>query len=154
MSYSKIIILGRLGKDPEIKATSAGAAVCKFSVATSKKWTDKQGQKHEKTSWHNCICFGNLASIASQYLRQGREVFIEGEVDYQEYEKDGVKKFFTQIIVQQLTFIGGSEDRKTDQQAPPVHRQDNSNFGGTNYSKKGGDGIPQSDFFSHDDIPF
>ena len=86
MSVNKVIVLGRLGQDPEMKYTPSGSAVTNFSVATSESWTDKSGQKQERTEWHRIVVWGRLAEISNQYLAKGRQVYIEGRLQTRQWE--------------------------------------------------------------------
>lgn len=99
---NKVILLGNLGRDPEISYTPSGMAVCKISLATSRR--NKDGQ--DVTAWHRCTAFGRTAEIISQYMAKGRQLYIEGELSYGQYEKDGVTHYTTDIIVNQFTFVG------------------------------------------------
>ena len=109
MSVNKTILLGRLGQDPEIKYTQSGTAVCNFSIATSEKYTDKNsGQKQEKTEWHRVVVWGKLAELCNQYLKKGRQAFVEGKLQTRSWDdKDGNKKYTTEINAQTVQFIGG-----------------------------------------------
>ena len=115
---NKAIIVGRLGKDPEIKYSAAGSAVVNFSVATSETWNDKTtGEKQEKTEWHRVVAFGRLAEICGQYLAKGRQVYIEGRLQTREWiDNDGGKRWTTEIIADQMQMLG---DRAGNDQAPP-----------------------------------
>lgn len=109
MSVNKVILLGRLGQDPELKYTPGGAAVCNFSVATSESFTDKQGQKQEKTEWHRVVVWGKLAELCNQYLAKGRQAFIEGKIQTRSWDdKDGNKRFTTEIMATTVQFIGSN----------------------------------------------
>jgi len=108
-SVNKVILIGRLGKDPELKTTASGQNVCSFSLATSESWKDKNGQKQEKTEWHNINAWGKLGEIAGQYLQKGREVYIEGRISTQTWEKDGEKKYKTIIEASDIKFLSGKE---------------------------------------------
>lgn len=100
MTINKAILVGRLGKDPELRALQSGAQVCSFTLATSETWKDKQGQKQEKTEWHNIVVFNeSLAKLASQYLKKGSRVYIEGQIRTRKYEKDGVDRYTTEIVL-------------------------------------------------------
>ncbi len=99
---NKAIILGRLGQNPEISYTQAGLAVCKFSLATSKKMKDGS----EITSWHRCTAFGKAGELISQYVSKGQQLYIEGEIQYGQYEKDGITRYTTDIIVREFNFVG------------------------------------------------
>lgn len=111
---NKAIIVGNLGKDPEVRFMTDGQAKCAFSVATSEKWNDKNGTKQEKTTWHNVVVWGKQAESCGQYLAKGRQVYVEGRIDNRSYDdKDGVKKYITEIIARDVRFLGGGsgEDR-------------------------------------------
>ena len=109
MSVNKVILLGRLGQDPELKYTPGGAAVCNFSVATTESWTDKQGQKQEKTEWHRIVVWGKLAELCNQYLAKGRQAFVEGRLQTRSWDdKDGSKRYTTEIMANTVQFIGGA----------------------------------------------
>jgi single-strand DNA-binding protein len=97
---NKAILVGTLGQDPEVKFMPNGNAVCNLSLATSESWTDKQsGQKVEKTEWHRVTLYNKVAEIAGEYLRKGSQVYIEGKLQTREWEKDGVKRYTTEIVV-------------------------------------------------------
>lgn len=147
MSVNKVIVLGRTGKDVELKYTAGGMAIANFTVATSEKWKDKDGQKQEKTEWHNITFFGKQAEICDQFVKKGDQVYVEGRLETQKYEKDGVTKYVTKILGQTIQFLGGKKDGETK----PTTVDDNSAYGGTNY-----DPTPtQSKMnFTADDIPF
>ena len=113
---NKVILLGRFGKDPEISYTSSGMAVCKFSIATSKKTNDGT----ETTSWHRCIAFDKAGEIISQYMKKGNEIYVEGELRYSQHKKDGVTQYYTSIVVSQFNFVGGQSvvDRSSNMPNP------------------------------------
>jgi single-strand DNA-binding protein len=108
---NRVFLLGRLGKDPEVRQTPSGQSVCSFSLATTKTWTSN-GEKKSKTAWHQVSAWSKLGDLCAQYLRKGAEAFIEGEIEYQEWtDKDGVKKYRTQIVAQSVRFIGGKQEQ-------------------------------------------
>jgi single-strand DNA-binding protein len=108
MSVNKVILLGRLGQDPELKYTPGGSAVCNFSLATTESWTDKAGQKQEKTEWHRIVVWGKLAELCNQYLSKGRQAFLEGRLQTRSWDdKDGNKRYTTEILASTVQFIGG-----------------------------------------------
>ena len=108
MSLNKVMILGRLGQDPELKYTPSGAAVCNFSVATTESWTDKSGQKQERTEWHRIVVWGKLGELCNQYLSKGRQAFVEGTLQTRSWEgQDGSKRYTTEINAKNVQFIGG-----------------------------------------------
>jgi single-strand DNA-binding protein len=108
MSVNKVIILGRLGQDPELKHTPGGMSVCNFTVATSESWADKAGQKQERTEWHRVVVWGKLADLCNQYLAKGRQAFIEGSLQTRSWDdKSGQKRYTTEIVAKTVQFIGG-----------------------------------------------
>lgn len=109
MSVNKVIILGRLGQDPELKYTPGGMAVCNFTLATSESWTDKSGQKQERTEWHRVVVWGKLAELCNQYLSKGRQAFVEGSLQTRSWDdKSGQKRYTTEINASTVQFIGGA----------------------------------------------
>jgi len=111
MSVNKVILVGRLGQDPELKQTQGGGAVCKFSLATSEFWQDKQGQKQEKTEWHRITVWGKLGETCNQYLAKGRQAYIEGRLQTNSWDdKDGQKRYATEIVATAVQFLGGAKD--------------------------------------------
>lgn len=118
---NKVILIGHLGKDPEIRFTPQSAAVCNFSLATSRSWKDKEGNKKEETDWHNIVVWGKLAEICGEYLSKGRQVYISGRIQTRSWDdKDGNKKYTTEIIADEMQMLGpkdASEEKK--KVAPP-----------------------------------
>jgi single-strand DNA-binding protein len=107
MSVNKVILIGRLGKDPETRYMPNGEAVTNATLATSENWKDKSGEKQEKTEWHNLVFYRRLAEIAGEYLKKGSQVYIEGKLQTRKWEKDGVTRYTTEIIVNEMTMLGG-----------------------------------------------
>jgi len=107
-SVNKAILIGNLGRDPELRTTPSGQTVVSFSVATSESFNDRSGARQERTDWHNIVVWGKLAELCSQYLRKGRSVYIEGRISYSQYEaKDGSgKRYRTEIVAQRVQFLG------------------------------------------------
>lgn len=106
---NKVIIVGNLGRDPEVRFTQEGRAVARFPVATSERWTDQQGQRQERTEWHNIVVWGKQAETCGQYLSKGRQVFVEGSIRTRSYDdKDGNKRYITEIVARDVRFLGGS----------------------------------------------
>ena len=128
---NKVILMGRLGKDPELRVLVSGGNICSFTLATSKKYIDKSGNKQEKTEWHNCQCWNKLAETASKYLKKGSQVLIEGEINYESYEKNGEKKYITKINCTGLDFVGAkqeSQQQSNQQQDYPPPMEDDLPF--------------------------
>jgi single-strand DNA-binding protein len=108
MSVNKVILVGNLGKDPEVRFTPSGRAVAKFPLATSEVWNDTEGQRQERTEWHNIVVWGKQAESCGQYLAKGRQVFVEGGIRTRQYDdKDGNRRYITEIIAQRVQFLGG-----------------------------------------------
>ncbi len=106
-SVNKVILIGRLGRDPELRYTPNGAAVCSFSIATDDSYTDRDGQKQERTEWHNIVIFQKLGEIAHQYLKKGSQVYLEGSIRSREYvDKENVKRRMTEIVVNEMQMLG------------------------------------------------
>ena len=108
---NKVILVGTLGKDPEVRYSQAGAAMTSVSVATNESWKDKvTGEKQERTEWHRVKFFGRLAEIAGEYLKKGRSVYVEGRLKTRKWtDKDGVEKYTTEIIAEEMKMLGGRE---------------------------------------------
>ena len=113
-SLNKAQLIGNLGKDPELKYTSAGVAVATFSIATSDSWKDQEGNIQERTEWHNIVAWRKLAEICGEWLKKGKRVYIEGKIQTRSYEKDGVKKYMTEIVADQLIMLDGGGQRSTN----------------------------------------
>ena len=107
-SVNKVILIGNLGKDPELRFTKEGTGVCNFSLATNERWRDKDGQSQERTEWHRIVVWGKTAENCAQYLQKGRSCYIEGRIQTREWEdKEGNKRQTTEIVAQNVTFLGG-----------------------------------------------
>ena len=107
MSVNKAILLGRLGKDPDMRYTPAGKGVCTFTIATSDKWVGEDGQKKESTVWHNIVAWGKPAEVIKEYMTKGSQIFIEGRIANRSYEdKDANKKYLSEVVVQSFQFVG------------------------------------------------
>ncbi len=171
MSVNKVILVGRLGQNPEVRYTPAGAAVANFSVATSESWNDKSGQKQEKTEWHRIVVWGKVAELCNQYLTKGRQVYIEGRLQTRQWQdKDGQTKYTTEVQAQTVQFLGAAAGG-AERSAPREGGFDSASQGGMGGGGMGmGGGMgsyssPSSGFqpsgpshsessFTEDDIPF
>ena len=126
---NKVILVGNLGNDPEIKYTQGGMAIATLSVATTSVRKDKDGQQIEKTEWHRVKLFGKLGEIAGEYLRKGSQCYLEGRIEYGSYDKDGVKHYTTDIIADEMQMLGGrgeggaSMGGERPQRSAPAQRQ-------------------------------
>jgi single-strand DNA-binding protein len=120
MSVNKAILIGNLGRDPELRYTPGGKAVASFSLATTDRWTSADGEKKESTTWHNIVAWGKQAEVIKEYLTKGRQVYIEGRIDNRSYEdKDGNKRYVSEVVVQSFQFIGTRADRETNSRGQP-----------------------------------
>ncbi|PPC87779.1 MAG: single-stranded DNA-binding protein, partial [Methylotenera sp.] len=108
-SVNKVILMGNLGRDPEVRYMPNGEAVANFSIATTENWKDKSGVKQEKTEWHNIVMYRKLAEIAGEYLKKGRPVYVEGRLQTRKWEKDGVTRYSTEIIADSMQMLGGKD---------------------------------------------
>lgn len=108
-SVNKVIIIGNLGADPEVRFTPGGQAVANFRIATSESWADKNGQKQERTEWHRVVVWGKLAELCGEYLKKGRQCYVEGKIQTREWDKDGVKTYVTEVVANEVLFLGGNQ---------------------------------------------
>jgi single-strand DNA-binding protein len=116
---NKLQIIGRLGGDPESRNLEGGQVVTTFSVATALTWKNKQGEKQEKTEWHNVVIWGKLAEVAAKYLTKGKQVYLEGRIETVSWEKDGEKKYKTQMVADNLIMLGSKNDQPQQAQTNP-----------------------------------
>ena len=143
---NKVMLIGRLGRDPELRYTPSGLAIANFSIATSEQWKDKDsGEKKERTEWHRIVVFGKLGELCGEYLAKGRQTYVEGRLQTRSWEKDGVTRYTTEIVASDIQFLGA---------------KDSANAGGSYINKSaadesasGGPAPPDSETKA-DDIPF
>ena len=129
-SLNKVQLIGNIGKDPELRHTQSNTPYCKFSLATTEKIKDKE----DKTSWHNITIWGKQAEVANRYLQKGKQVYLEGRLEYGSYEdRQGVKRYTTEIVVNNFVFLGGKSGQQKMQSTERV---------------------PETDQFTDEDIPF
>lgn len=123
MSVNKVILIGNLGADPEVRYTSDGTAVANFNLATTKRWSNQQGEKQEKTEWHRIVAWRRLGEICGEYLSKGKQVYIEGELQTRSWEdKDGNKRWTTEIVASNMQMLGspaGQDRTDKDYEGPP-----------------------------------
>jgi single-strand DNA-binding protein len=137
-SVNKVILLGNLGRDPEVRFTQGGTPVANFTMATTDRWSDPSGEKKEKTEWHRIVVWGKQAEIAGEYLKKGRPVFVEGSLQTREWtDRDGNKRYTTEVRAQRLQLLGRPDDRGGPAGAAPAEEM----------------GEPAGGF-AEDDIPF
>lgn len=153
-SVNKVILVGRLGKDPEVRYMTNGEAVANITLATSETWKDKNGEKQEKTEWHRVTFYRKLAEIVGEYLKKGSQVYVEGRLETRKWtDKAGVEKYTTEVIANEMVMLGGksSGSNSYEVQDKPASSSARPDSGGQDKpaAKKGGD---FSDF--EDDIPF
>jgi single-strand DNA-binding protein len=151
---NKVILIGNLGVDPEVRFTPGGQAVANFRVATNDSWTDKAGQKQERTEWHRIVVWGKLAELCGEYLKKGRQCYVEGRLQTREWtDKEGKKNWTTETVANTVQFLGGGAGRPAEgggayQGAPK---------GNTGGADQGGGSAPPDDMGGPppaDDIPF
>lgn len=147
MSLNKILLIGRLGAEPELKELQGGNSVCNFSLATSESYNDKSGKKVEKTDWHKIVVYGKIAASCHQYLKKGSQCFVEGKSQTRSYDdKNGVRTYITEVIAISVQFL---DSKPIVDKTPDASREaTNKDFGGTDFSQ--GD-FGKKDF---DEIPF
>jgi single-strand DNA-binding protein len=142
-SVNKVVLIGNLGGDPEVRFTPGGQAVANFNIATSESWTNKEGNREERTEWHRIVVWGKLAELCGEFLAKGRKVYVEGRLQTRSYDKDGVTRYVTEIKAQDIQFLdggGGGEARPQSAEqsggapqqrsAPPEGRAPSSNTSG------------------------
>lgn len=169
MSVNKVILVGRLGQNPEVRYTPSGAAVANFSVATNESWTDKSGQKQERTEWHRVVVWGKLAELCAQYLAKGRQCYVEGRLQTRQWQdKDGQTKYTTEVQAQTVQFLGATAGagRESGGAEMGYGGAQNAGYGqqGGGYGQNAGFGQgggamadtmnPNGPSFTEDDIPF
>ena len=159
---NKVILVGHLGADPDMRYTPSGQGVCELRLATSESWNDKNGQRQERTEWHRIVVWGKRAEVCSKYLAKGPQVFVEGRIQTRNYDdKDGNKRYITEIIANDVQFLGGgkgdgatgrSGGRSDDGGPPPPSDADFGGYGGGGGG--GGGGAGGGGGGPDDDIPF
>ena len=148
---NKVILVGNLGRDPEVRTTPSGQPVASFSLATNRRWTDRSGQRQEQTKWHNIVCWGRQAEIAGQYLQKGRQIYVEGRLQTRSWDdrQTGEKKYRTEVVCDNFQMLGQRGDAEGG--GPSHDRGDAGGGSGASGPAAGdlGGGEPEDD-----DIPF
>ena len=139
---NKVIIIGRLGTDPEVKTVSGDNTVARLSVATSENWTDRNGQKQERTEWHRVVVWGKLAELCGRYLSKGRQVYLEGRLQTRSWEdQQGQKRYTTEVVANTVQFLGGAQQAQSDSMSA------GNDFPTQNFG-------PEPSFDADEEIPF
>lgn len=140
-SVNRVILVGNIGADPELRYTPAGKAVCNLRMATSETWKDKSGEKREKTEWHKVVIWGEQGENAAKYLAKGRQAYVEGRLETRTYDKDGQKHYSTEVVADRVVFLGGGGEKAASAKQPTLPAQ----------PKKPSSDIDRDDF---GDLPF
>ena len=123
MGINKVILVGNLGRDPEMRHTQSGQAVANFTLATNRRWRDKDGQQQEQTEWHRIVAWGRLAEICTEYLTKGKQVYVEGRLQTRDWEdRDGNKRYTTEIVALDMQMLGRRGDTGSSDDAEPPSR--------------------------------
>jgi single-strand DNA-binding protein len=156
MSVNKVILVGNLGKDPELRYTPSGAAVTTFSLATSERYKDKSGEMQEKTEWHNVVAWRQLAEICGKYLHKGKQIYIEGRIQTRSYDdKDGNKRYITEIVADQMQMLGRvGDDNGSQARSGGESRQSRPASQAAAKSTPAYEDFADPPFNPDDDIPF
>jgi len=150
-SVNKVILVGNLGADPELKYTPSSRAVCNLRLATSEVFKDKGGQRQERVEWHRVTVWGDMAENCAKYLAKGRSVFVEGKLQTRSWDKDGQKHYATDVVADRVVFLGGGGgERSEGGGAPAAGNRDARRGAQRSHDEPGDAGPPISD----DDIPF
>ncbi len=166
-SLNKVMLIGNLGADPEIRSTTGGQRVAQFSVATSRTWNDASGQKQEKTEWHRCVVWnrggarggtgGGLVDVVERYLKKGDKVYVEGSIEYRQWtDKEGQTKYTTEIKVNDLQMLGGRSGGMGDEESAPRRSAAPARAKAETPAAAGGDfeDFPNALDGEDDDLPF
>lgn len=160
---NKVILIGNIGADPELRYTPNGSAVSNFNIATNESWNDKSGERQERTEWHRIVVWGRMAEICNQYLRKGSKVFIEGRLQTRSWEgQDGQKRYTTEVVARDMQMLDSRDDPDAGgsfsqgpggpSDGPPGNRQGPADAGGSPDAGQGGSAPPA--YGADDDLPF
>ena len=143
-SLNKATLIGNLGADPEVRSTNTGTRVATLSVATSRRWTSRSGEQQEKTEWHRVVCWDKLAEIAERYLKRGDRLYVEGRIEYRQWEgQDGQTRYTTEIRASEMIMLGSSGGRDGFEQSAPAPAGQSADFSEfSNESLAGEDDLP------------
>lgn len=156
---NKVILIGNAGGDPDVRYMPNGNAVTSITLATSDAWKDKQtGQQQERTEWHRVVFFGRIAEVVGEYVRKGSKLYVEGRLQTREWEKDGIKRYTTEIVVDmqgQMQLLDGRSDRNQAPAQPAPQQRSQQQRPSSNQQQQQPQGQPMPDYDSFDDdIPF
>ncbi len=172
MSVNKVILVGNLGKDPELRYTPSGAAVATFSLATTERYKDREGNPQKKTEWHNIVVWRQLAEICGKYLHKGKQIYVEGKIQNRSYEdRDGNKRYISEVVINEMQMLGSRDDNQqsggnsgggdqsqnqnynqgSPQQGQGYNKNQPAQSGG---SQQSGGGFEEPVFNPDDEIPF
>lgn len=156
MSVNKVILVGNLGKDPELRYTASGTAVANFSLATTERYKDRDGNSQEKTEWHNIVVWRQLAEICGKYLTKGKQIYIEGKIQTRSYDdRDGNKRYITEIVVDQMQMLGrAGDDNSGGGSSGGYQRREQRQERPTSNSRPQQNQYEEPPFNPDDDIPF
>ena len=155
-SLNKVMLIGNLGRDPEIRYTQAGSAVANFSIATTDRWTDRQGQRQERTEWHDIVVFDRLADLAQNYLKKGKSVFIEGRLQTRSWEDpQGQKRYRTEVVANGMQFLDTRpQGEEGGQYSTEQHQPRNNDQSASEITDSGNAQSNEKEDYIKDDIPF
>jgi len=156
-SVNKVILMGNLGRDPEVRFMPNGDAVCNFSIATTDSWKDKAGERQEKTEWHNIVMYRRLAEIAGEYLKKGRPVYLEGRLQTRKWQtKEGQDRYTTEVIADSMQMLGGRDGSPVQESQPSSPQPEARDEFDQTPSRNNQSGSSNSSSFDEfeDDIPF
>ena len=156
-SLNKVLLIGNLGKDPELRYTPDGLAILKFPMATTERFTDKSGNKAEKAVWHNIVAFDKMGQTLANYLKKGKQIFVEGRINNRSYDdKEGNKKYITEIVATNIVLLGSKGDNLQSGQEGSGHEEKLSKQHQDNKTQSGqkNQDQPAADSTWDDDIPF
>ena len=169
MSVNKVILVGNLGKDPELRYTPSGTAVATFSLATTERYKDREGNKQTKTEWHNIVAWRQLAEICGKYLHKGKQIYVEGKIQNRSYDdRDGNKRYISEVVVNEMQMLGsrddnqqgggggysGGQNQSQGQSYNQGSQSQNQNIQNNNSGQQQGGGFSEPVFNPDDEIPF
>ena len=155
-NLNKVTLIGRLGQDPEIRYTQSGSAVANATIATNDFWTDKQGEKQERTEWHSLVLWGKLADLAQSYLKKGSQVYVEGRLQTRDWEdQQGQKHYKTEVVVTTMQFLDSKiSDSDSVPSTSPTYRDNSTSSEYSKNAKSNSTDSKEEDDYIKDDIPF